>query len=88
MAFKAKNKSRLNINTKQTIDAKHQDIIDDFKNKSNSIPELESEIESLKTQINDLRIESNKNLIIDLEFENKIWNLEEKKKELEESIIS
>ena len=88
MAFKAKNKSRLNINTKQTIDAKHQDIIDEFKNKSNSIPELESEIESLKTQINDLRIESNKNLIIDLEFENKIWNLEEKKKELEENIAS
>ena len=88
MAFKAKNKSRLNINTKQTIDAKHQDIIDEFKNKSNSIPELESEIESLKTQINDLRIESNKNLIIDLEFENKIWNLEEKKKELEENIVS
>ena len=88
MAFKAKNKSRLNINTKQTIDAKHQDIIDEFKNKSNSIPELESEIESLNIQINDLRIESNKNLIIDLEFENKIWNLEEKKKELEENIIS
>ena len=44
MAFKAKNKSKLNINTKQTIDARHQDIIDEFKNKSNSIPDLEAKI--------------------------------------------
>ena len=43
MAFKAKNKSKININTKQTIDAKHQDFIDDFKNKSNLIPDLEQD---------------------------------------------
>ena len=86
MAFKAKNKSKLNINTKQTIDARHQDIIDDFKNKSNSIPELESQIEDLNQKIDDLKIESSKNLIIDLELEKQIWNLEENRKIIQNDI--
>lgn len=86
MAFKAKNKSKLNINTKQTIDARHQDIIDEFKNKSNSIPELESQIEDLNHMIQDLKIESSKNLIIDLELEKKIWNLEEDRKTVQNEI--
>ena len=80
MAFKAKNKSKLNINTKQTIDARHQDIIDEFKNKSNSIPDLEAKIARLDKEINELKIDSSKNLIIDLELERKIWSLEEQKK--------
>jgi hypothetical protein len=88
MAFKAKNKSKLNINTKQTIDARHQDIIDDFKNKSNSIPELESQIEDLNQKIDDLKIESSKNLIIDLELEKQIWNLEENRKIIQNDINS
>lgn len=86
MAFKAKNKSKLNINTKQTIDAKHQDIIDEFKNKSSSIPELESQIEDLNHKIADLKIESSKNLIIDLELEKQIWNLEDEKKKIQTDI--
>ena len=86
MAFKAKNKSKLNINTKQTIDARHQDIIDEFKNKSNSIPELESQIDDLNHKIQDLKLESSKNLIIDLELEKKIWNLEEDRKTVQNEI--
>jgi hypothetical protein len=86
MAFKAKNKSKLNINTKQTIDARHQDIIDEFKNKSNSIPELNLQIEELDQKIDDLTIESSKNLIIDLELEKHIWNLEENRKKLQNDI--
>ena len=86
MAFKAKNKSKLNINTKQTIDARHQDIIDEFKNKSNSIPELKSQIEELNQKIEDLKIESSKNLIIDLELEKQIWNFEDNKKKIQTDI--
>lgn len=86
MAFKAKNKSKININTKQTIDAKHQDFLDDFNNKSKEIPILESQIVEIEEKIKVMRIESSKNMIVDLEFENKIWNLEEKKSELEKTI--
>ena len=86
MAFKAKNKNKININSKQTIDAKHQDIIDDFKNKMNLIPDLEQEIIDINTQIDNLRKESDKNMIIDLTLETKIWDLEDKRNRLTEEI--
>ena len=65
---------------------KHQDIIDDFKNKMNLIPDLEQEIIDINTQIDNLRKESDKNMIIDLTLETKIWDLEDKRNRLTEEI--
>lgn len=78
MAFKAKNKNRSQINTKQTIDATHQTMLDYFNNQREILPDLKEEMSELNYKLQELQSESNKNLIVDLELQKEIWNIEDK----------
>ena len=54
MAFKAKNKNRVSINNKQTIDATHQNMLDYFNNQKELLPDLKDELEELNLKLVDL----------------------------------
>ena len=87
MAFKAKNKNRVSINNKQTIDATHQNMLDYFNNQKELLPDLKDELEELNLKLVDLNNESKGAIIADLELQDKIWKLEDKITELK-AIIS
>lgn len=88
MAFKAKNKSRGDINTKQTIDATHQDMIDYFNNQKELLPDLREEVFELKIKLDELNDEAKSCPIVDFELQQKIWNLEDKINELKKIITN
>tara|TARA_B100000575_G_scaffold294573_1_gene311641 strand:- start:2222 stop:3643 length:1422 start_codon:yes stop_codon:yes gene_type:complete len=87
MAFKAKNKNRIEINTKQTIDARHQEILDSFEKKKESISELNEKIEIINAELNKLSEDMLKEKIINLETQKKKWDLEDNKASLEQQIL-
>ena len=86
MAFKAKSKTRVVINNKQTIDATHQDMLDFFNNQKELLPDLKDELCELNLELKELKEESNSKIIIDLELQNKIYETEDKINELNEII--
>ena len=63
MAFKTKKKSRQIIDDRQTLDAKHNNILQLFTENKNSISELQIELNNIISVINDLNIENAKSEI-------------------------
>lgn len=86
MAFKAKNKSRADINNKQTIDATHQDMIDYFNNQKEILPDLKNDLYEQRRELEDLKEESRICPIIDFELQQKIWETEDRVNELKKII--
>ena len=82
MAFKLKNKNRVNINTRQTLDARHNDAMEFYSNEQEQLPLLEEEYSNLKNRLIELEAESNKNNIMDFELQKQIWGIKEQIEEL------
>ena len=83
MAFKTKTKTRLLIDDRQTLDAKHNNILKSFTDTKETITSLYKELETIKTKLNDLTIQNAKIPIFNLELQNQLWFYDDKKKELE-----
>jgi hypothetical protein len=83
MAFKTKTKTRLLIDDRQTLDAKHNNILKSFTETKETITSLYKELETIKTKLNDLNIQNSKIPIFNLELQNQLWFYDDKKKEIE-----
>ena len=70
--------------TKKTLDATHQDILENFKNRKKDLPRLRSKIEIIIKNETDLKdkLKILKNPIEKMEISKKLWGLEDSKKEL------
>lgn len=86
MAFKAKNKNRVSINTKQTIDATHRGMMDHFNNQKEILDDLKEDVIRYEIELENLKLESSSNLILDLDLQNKIWKTEDRINELKKEI--
>ena len=86
MAFKTKTKTRQIVNDRQTLDAKHNNILQSFTENKTNISELKYELSKIVSIINELNIENSKLPILNINLQNKIWEYDDKKKILEETI--
>jgi hypothetical protein len=86
MAFKTKTKTLQIVNDRQTLDAKHNNILQSFTENKNHIDELKYELSKIILIINELNIENSKLPILNINLQNKIWEYDDKKKILEETI--
>jgi hypothetical protein len=86
MAFKTKTKTRQIVNDRQTLDAKHNNILQSFTENKTNIIDLKHELSKIISIINELNIENSKLPILNLILQNKIWEYDDKKKILEETI--
>ena len=86
MAFKTKTKTRQIVNDRQTLDAKHNNILQSFTENKNNISDLKYELSKIILIINDLNTENSKLPILNINLQNKIWEYDDKKKILEETI--
>ena len=78
MAFKNKTKNRNPINQNSTIDAIHQEILNQFDKKKQNINNYHKQSEILETKIKKMKIvlNKNKNIIETMKLQKKIWTLE------------
>ena len=90
MSFKIKNRKKKTIDKRTTIDAKHKNIVKQFKDEQKKIPSLKKELNKLKISYNKLLKKDLKDLNdyefkIKDELEDNIEILENKIKSLESS---
>ena len=84
MAFKVKkHKNRLLTDERQTLDAKHSNFLQTFQENKSNIPELQKELNDINDKLNKLNDENSKSLVINLKLQQQIWNLDDRKKQLE-----
>jgi hypothetical protein len=88
MAFKTKTKNRLLVDDRQTLDAKHNSILQSFEENKNQLPELKSHLLEIQQEIDKLNQQNSTLVIIDLKLQNEIWRLDDQKKELEKIIYN
>lgn len=90
MSFKVKTKNRNPINTKQTLDAVHSNIIDNFQLNKSNISKYKKEKEILTNRIDQLneKIKTLKTQAECMLLQREIWDLDDKRKELEELIYN
>ena len=86
MAFKTKTKTRLLIDDRQTLDAKHNNILTTFTNNKESLTELYKELLNINNKLIDLNIINNKSPMFNIEIQNKIWLYDDKKNEIKINI--
>lgn len=86
MSAKIKSKQKLLIEERQTVDAKHNNILKTFDEYKAYLPKLNEELNMLTTQINALTKENNESPIFNKELQMKIWALDDKKIALEKDI--
>lgn len=85
MAFKVKTKNRNPINTKQTLDATHHEIIEQFQQELQQIPSIEEQVAALDKEIakiNQQIREHNDEPIICIKLQEQIWKLDDERREL------
>lgn len=88
MAFRIKTKNRLLVDDRQTLDAKHNNILQSFEENKLQLPELHEQLNEIQERINKYREESEKKLIVDLKLQNEIWKLDDQRLELEKLIYN
>ena len=86
MAFKTKTKTRHIVDDRQTIDAKHNNILQSFTENKTNIVDLQNELNNINLIIKDLNIENAKSPILNMPLQTKIWHFDDKKKILEDVI--
>jgi len=86
MAFKTKAKNRQIIDDRQTLDAKHNNILQAFSDNKDNISDLYNELENVNSIINDLTIQNLKSPILNMLLQQQIWEYDDKKKILEDTI--
>jgi hypothetical protein len=87
MAFKTKTKTRILVEERQTLDAKHNTMLQKFNEDKTHIPEYEKELYNISIQLSNLYSKNNKSNIFDINLQNEIWKLEDRKKILENHIF-
>jgi hypothetical protein len=90
MAFKIKTKNRNPINSKQTLDATHNEIIGLFNKDKEQLVNYKKHIEIIEIKIQQQRkkIVDDNDHIKNMEIQRKIWDLEEELTKQKEKIIS
>ena len=86
MAFKTKTKTRLLIDDRQTLDAKHNNILTSFTNNKETLTDLYVELHSINTKLNELKLENSKTPMFNIEIQKLIWLYDDKKNEIEINI--
>ena len=86
MAFKSKTKNRLLVDERQTLDAKHNNILQSFTDNKNSISILHEELINLNKIINELQIKNAQSPFLNITLQKQIWDYDDKKKLLEDEI--
>jgi hypothetical protein len=86
MAFKSKTKNRLLLDERQTLDAKHNNILQSFADNKNSISILHEELINLNKIINELQIKNAQSPFLNITLQKQIWDYDDKKKLLEDEI--
>ena len=86
MAFKNKTKNRLLIDERQTLDAKHNNILKSFTNNKDNLNNYYKELTKIKNKLNELNNKNASEVIINIELQQKIWDYDDKKKEIENEI--
>ena len=85
-AFKNKTKNRTVIDDRQTLDAKHNNILNTFAESKNNIETLQSDLNDINSQLESLNEENSKSQILNLKIQQQIWALDDQKKKLEAEI--
>jgi len=86
MDFKTKTKIRLLIDDRQTLNAKHNNILTSFTNNKETLSTLYIELNNINTKLNELNIENAKSPMFNIEIQKIIWLYDDKKKEIEINI--
>ena len=88
MAFKSKTKNRLLVDERQTLDAKHNNILQTFTDNKTSISVLHEELINLNKTISDLQKQNSKSPFLNITLQKQIWDYDDKIKKLEYEIKS
>jgi hypothetical protein len=88
MAFKNKTKGKLIVDDRQTLDAKHNNILQSFTEQKDHLLELHNELDTINEKINNLSIENNKSQFMNMTLQTELWKYEDQKKELETEITN
>jgi len=86
MAFKNKTKNRLLIDERQTLDAKHNNILKSFTNNKDNLNNYYKELNKINNKLIELNNKNASEVIINIELQQKIWDYDDKKKEIENEI--
>ena len=86
MAFKNKTKNRLLIDERQTLDAKHNNILKSFTNNKDNLNNYYKELTKINNKLSELNNKNASEVIINIELQQKIWAYDDKKKEIENEI--
>ena len=86
MAFKNKTKNRLLIDERQTLDAKHNNILKSFTNNKDNLNNYYKELNKINNKLSELNNKNASEVIINIELQKKIWDYDDKKKEIENEI--
>lgn len=84
--FKYKSKSRTFNDDRQTLDAKHLQMINTFTDSKNDLDNLKQSLTELNNQLLILYNQNSNCNIINFQLQKQIWDLDDKKKQLETEI--
>ena len=83
--FKTKLKPRMVVEERQTLDAKHNNMISSFDETRNNLANLENELAALNERLINLNNENN-GPVMNMSIQRQIWDLDDKKKKIEKDI--
>ena len=86
MAFRNKTKSKLVVDERQTLDAKHNSVLQTFTEEKKNLNTLHSELSNVNIELSKLNNENNKKPIFDIVLQKQIWDVDDKKRRIEEQI--
>ena len=86
MAFRNKTKTKLVVDERQTLDAKHNSVLQTFTEGKKNINLLYSELSNINVELSKLNDENSKKPILDIVLQQKIWDVDDKKRKIEEQI--
>ena len=87
MAFKHKTKTRLLIDERQTLDAKHNNILKSFTHNKDNLNNYYKDLNKINTKLTELNAKNIVEVIINIELQKQIWEYDDKKKEIENEIF-
>lgn len=86
MAFKTKVKNRQLVDERQTLDAKHNNILQAFSYNKDNVNILQEELDSINSIISNLQFQNAKSPILNMPLQQQIWLYDDKKTVLVETI--
>lgn len=86
MAFRNKTKSKLVVDERQTLDAKHNSVLQNFTDEKKNVDALYYELSNVNIIFNELNEKNKKNPIFDIILQKQIWDVDDKMRKLQEQI--